>query len=209
MAFGDFKSPGEVARTYRIRVLLESFIEPIPLAVSEAFRRELDFALHHIDVRASEAAVCEFLIAPVLKEVWRHYTDTLLLWSHVPFGATAPLMGTPDYLFSRCGPLGVIQEEPYLLLVEAKKDDFEAGWGQCLAAMLAAQKLNVSSNVVVYGCVSNGDLWQFGKLEGQTFTQEISGIALKDLSALFAALNYVFARASEQARAVAAKEGSP
>jgi hypothetical protein len=145
--------------------------------------------------------VCEFLIAPVLKEVYRSYSEALLLWSHVPLGTEAPLMGTPDYLFTRRGPLGIVQEEPYLLLVEAKKDDFEAGWGQCLAAMLAAQKLNVSANVIVYGCVSNGDLWQFGKLEGQHFTHEPVGFALKDLPGLFAALNYVFARASEQARA--------
>ena len=51
-----------------------------------------------------------------------------------------------------------------MLFVEAKKDDFDAAWGQCLAAMIAAQRLNDRPACVVHGGVSNGRVWYFGKL---------------------------------------------
>ncbi len=50
------------------------------------------------------------------------------------------------------------------MLVEAKQDNFEAGWAQCLAEMIAAQRLNETAQIIIYGIVSNGNLWQFGKL---------------------------------------------
>lgn len=85
--------------------------------------------LGHVQVKMSEAAISEFLIAPVLKEVWRHYDDTLLLWSHVALTAGEEFDGYPDYLFTKRTALGMVREKPYLLVVEAKKDDFEGGWG--------------------------------------------------------------------------------
>ena len=91
-----------------------------------------------------------------------------------------------------------------MLVVEAKKDDFDAGWGQCLAAMLAAQRTNDRPSRLVYGCVSNGLAWEFGKLDGCNLTQEIRQYILSDLPGLFAAWNYVFTRAKEQALAPAA-----
>jgi hypothetical protein len=36
-------------------------------------------------------------------------------------------------------------EEPYLIVIEAKKDNFEEGWGQCLVELITAQKLNHDS----------------------------------------------------------------
>ncbi len=97
-----------------------------------------------------------------------------------------------------------MQDQPYVLVVEAKKDDFDGGWAQCLAAMLAAQRLNDRPTRVVYGCVCNGWLWHFGKLEEGRLTQEIRQFVLSDLPGLFAAWNYIFAQAKEQALAPAA-----
>jgi hypothetical protein len=204
MAFGTYKSLREVALPHQISVTVAPFIEPIPLPVDGRFQSDLNFALVNIDVRASETSIGEFLIAPVLKEVWKPYSDSLLIWSHIPLSAGDELTGVPDYFFTRRSPLGLIQDRPYVLVVEAKKDDFEAGWGQCLAAMLAAQKLNEQPGGLVYGCVSNGDLWQFGMLRGTSFTQELRAFVLSDLAGLFAAWNYVLARAKEQALAPAA-----
>ncbi|HBI44203.1 MAG TPA: hypothetical protein DDY78_15320 [Planctomycetales bacterium] len=204
MAFGNFKSGEDVAAAYQISVAVDSFLQPIAFPVDERFESELAFALKNIAVRMSEASICEFLIAPVLKTVWKPYSESLLIWSHIPLGAKAPLVGTPDYFFTRRSPLGLIPNQPYVLVVEAKKDDFEAGWGQCLAAMLAAQNMNDHPTRTIYGCVSNGSLWQFGKLEGRSFTREIREYVLSDLPDLFAAWNYVFAQAKEQALAPAA-----
>jgi hypothetical protein len=204
MAFGNFKSLREVALTYQVSVAVDSFLQPIPVPVDERFQTELTWAQQNVDVRMSEASICEFLIAPVLKQVWKPYSDVLLIWSHIPLGVEDPLIGVPDYFFSRRSPLGLVQDQPYVIVVEAKKDDFDAGWGQCLAAMLAAQRMNDAPTRPVYGCVSNGSLWQFGKLEQRHFTKEIQEYVLSDLPGLFAAWNYIFARAKEQALAPAA-----
>lgn len=201
MAFGTFKSVDEVALTYQISVRVAAFVQPTPVPVDERFRAELIFALQNVDVRASEAAICEFLIVPVLREVWKPYSDSLLFWSHVALGHEDPLQGVPDYLFTRRSPLGLVRDRPYVLVVEAKKDDFEAGWAQCLAAMVAAQRLNEPAAPTVHGCVSNGSLWQLGRLQGKEFTRELREFVLSDLDGLFAAWSWVLAQAREQALA--------
>jgi hypothetical protein len=118
------------------------------------------------------------MIAPILKEVWKSYSDTLLMWSHAPFGSAEPLIGTPDYFFSRRSLLGLVPEQPYLIVVEAKKDDFDAGWAQCLAALLAAQRINDGPTRTIFGCATNGKVWNFGQLEGQVLTKELQEFVL-------------------------------
>ena len=84
-----------------------------------------------------------------------------------------------------------------MLLVEAKKNDFEQGWTQCLAELVAAQKINAknmngSAAFPVFGIVTDGTLWQFGRLIGDTFTQNRADFALTHLPTLFGAVNAVF-----------------
>ena len=101
-------------------------------------------------------------------------------------------------MVAKRSPLGkVVLDQPYFVAVEAKKDDFIKGWGQCLAQMVAMQKLNDRPEQPVYGIVTNGQLWQFGKLINHTFTKETQGYALYDLDALMAALNFLFQRCED------------
>ena len=83
------------------------------------------------------------------------------------------------------------------MLVEAKKNDFEMGWGQCLAELVAAQKINADADFPVYGIVTDGDRWQFGRLVNATFTEEPMSFLLQDLPALFGAIDAVFKAATE------------
>jgi hypothetical protein len=76
--------------------------------------------------------------------------------------------------------------------VEAKKDNFEEGWGQCLAELIAAQKLNNQPEQLLYGIVSNGKIWEFGQLREQDFIKNIQEYSISILVILFAGLNYVF-----------------
>jgi hypothetical protein len=96
----------------------------------------------------------------------------------------------------------MVRDEPYLLVVEAKKDDFDTGWGQCLAAMVAVQKLNGDERHTIYGVVSSGETWQFGKLSGKQFIRDTRSFTITDLPNLFAALHYIFEQAKQQALAV-------
>jgi hypothetical protein len=92
----------------------------------------------------------------------------------------------------------VVFEQPYLLLVEAKQDKFEEGWGQCLAEMVAAQRLNTEPSLIVFGIVSNGKMWQFGKLQSNAFIQHTIPYSIYELDRLFAAVNYIFQQCALQ-----------
>ena len=199
MAFGGFKSLGSVALTYQIVLRPEPFVQPVPMIVDEAFRRRLEFDRINAPVNVSEQAISEFLIAPVLQEMWRAYSDSLMIWSHVQFGEAFPLKGFPDYFFSRRSPLGRVLDQPYVLFVEAKSDDFDAAWAQCLAAMLAAQQMNKQPDQAIYGSASSGEVWFFAKLQGKTLLQDPRLFTVSHLDELFAALNYVFQKAKHEA----------
>jgi hypothetical protein len=200
MAFGGFGNLGEVALTYQIRLHPEPFLQPVPMKVDDSFRRRLEFDKVNAPVNVSEQAISEFLIAPVLQEIWRVYSDALMIWSHVQFGQASPLKGFPDYFFSKRSPLGRVLDQPYVLFALAKGDDFDAGWAQCLAAMLAAQQQNKHPDQVIFGGVSSGELWLFGKLEGKTLFQDPRSFTLTHIDELFATLNYLFRQAKQQAR---------
>ncbi|BAP55369.1 hypothetical protein THII_1072 [Thioploca ingrica] len=84
-------------------------------------------------------------------------------------------------------------EQPYLMVVKAKKDNFTEGWGQCLAELVAAQKLNGNNfEQTLFGIVSNGEIWEFGKLIGQRFIKNSDLYVIKELDKLGGVLNYLF-----------------
>jgi hypothetical protein len=85
-----------------------------------------------------------------------------------------------------------VVEPPYVVVIEAKRDDFWRGWGQCLAALLAAQKMNDIPKLTLYGIATNGRQWEFGKLKGNTFTRDTRSFALMHLEELYGAVHFVF-----------------
>lgn len=193
MAFSNYKSIGAVVKEFQIRYTETDFIVESEFKISDYFREDLQTVMREGVVDNSEFAICENLIYPVLKEVWKCYLSKFLLWSHESLTCDQSLSGFPEYILAKRSPLGkVVFDKPYLLLVEAKQDKFEEGWGQCLAEMIAAQRLNEDLQMKVFGIVSNGDRWQFGKLETDTFTRNISLYSIQELDKLFGAVNYIF-----------------
>ncbi len=200
MPFNSYPSAAEVARSHRIRIRIEEFVNPVPLPHDEHLRVDLEFTLRDSLYRISAAAVCESLIYPILRRVWRTYVTDLTLWSHYPLTFDGDLCGIPDYMISRRSPLGFpVPDQPFLLIVEAKRDDFERGWGQCLAAMRAAQKLSGSPELTFFGASTNGVTWQFGRLDADEFIQDSRPFSIQDLDGLVAALNQVMLCCRKQA----------
>ncbi len=200
MPFSSYGSVAEVGSAHAIQARRESFIEALPLPLSDYFRSELDITLKLVPYNGTESAACETLIYPLLREAWRPFRTALSIWSHPTISYDADLCGTPDYVVSRTSRLGPFRMDmPYLLVVEAKKDDFIAGWGQCLAAMVAAQKLNHTADQTLFGVSTNGQGWEFGQLVGSEFTQEPRSYSLSDLDGLAAALHFVFSQCHDQA----------
>ncbi|MDE0427351.1 hypothetical protein F4Y59_07270 [Candidatus Poribacteria bacterium] len=194
MAFSDFKAISEVLEKFRIVYTEKDFFTvEVPLNPSEQFLQDFEFCRQHIDVFASEAARCEVIIFPILKEIYKGYADTYALWIQKPITYDEILNGTPDYLISTKSELGrPVVGTPLILLAEAKKNDFEQGWGQCLAELVAAQKINDDPEFPVYGVVSDGISWQFGCLIGDVFTQNRTNFGVDNLPVLFGAINAVF-----------------
>lgn len=193
MSFSEFKGLGETLKTFEIVYTEANFVEPLPFPVSDYFRQDLQLMTAEAVVDNSEYAICENLVYPILKEVWKEYRSHFILWSHEYLSCDAQLSGFPEYVLARRSPLGkIVFDKPYFVLVEAKQDNFDAAWGQCLAEMVAAQRLNDLPELVIYGITSNGNFWQFGKLEHTHFTFNRTFYTIQELDTLFAAVNYVF-----------------
>lgn len=58
--------------------------------------------------------------------------------------------------------------------------------------MIAAQRLNSELPISVFGIVSNGSTWEFGKLEADIFTKNITPYSIYELDKLFSVVNYLF-----------------
>ena len=194
MAFSDFKSIAEVQAKFSIKASKEALIGvEEPLTPSEWFLQEFAFNMQQFNFAESEMARCQALIFPVLREVYKAYADAYVLWIDESLAYDEMLTGTPDYFIATKSELGGrILGTPLIIVVEAKKNDFEGGWGQCLAELIAAQKINEDTAFPVYGIVTDGMMWQFGRLVGDTFTENITPFSLGDLPRLFGALNAVF-----------------
>lgn len=193
MAFSNYKSISSVIKKFQIKYVQANFMLEVEFPVKESFKEELDLLFTDGVIDNSEDAICETLIYPVLKEVWKPYRNKLTLWSHETLIYDEDLSGIPDYIVTQRNPLGtIVFDKPYFLAVEAKQDKFEEGWGQCLSEMIAVQLINDDLETDVFGIVSNGKIWQFGKLNNGVFTRNKNLYVIQDLEKLFAAVNYIF-----------------
>lgn len=199
MAFSSYKDIGSVLQEFQITYTEANFMGDIEFSISDYFREDLEAVMQDGVPTASEFSICENLIYPVLKEVWKCYRSKFVLWGHKSLTYDENLSGFPEYILAKRSPLGkVVFDKPYFLLVEAKQDKFNEGWAQCLAEMIAAQRLNDELNIVIFGIVSNGKDWEFGKLEGKSFTINTERYFIQNLDKLFAAVNYVFQQCEVQ-----------
>lgn len=199
MAFTNYKSIADVLKSFPLSYQEKDFVQNVKFECDEYFVSRLNTVVQEGIVFNSEYAICENIISPILTEVWRTYIQIFLIWSHQPLNYDENLSGVPDYVVAQRSPRGkVVLEKPYVILVEAKKDNFEEGWGQCLAEMLAAQKINDDLTKRLFGVVSNGKLWEFGVLEAAMFTKNRKYYVLENLEELMGAVNFLFAQSAAQ-----------
>ena len=193
MPFSAYKTIDTVVKEFQITYTQSNFIIETEFNITDYFREDLEIVMQDGAADCSEFAICENRIYPVLKEVWKQYRRKFILWSHKSLTYDEKLSGFPEYILAKKSPLGnVVFDKPYFLLIEAKQDNFEAGWAQCMAEMIAAQRLNENPEQEVFGIVSNGDIWQLGKLKSNVFTRNQTFYTIQELDKLFAAINYVF-----------------
>ena len=202
MAFANYAYVDSVVKKHRLTYIQAPLVPPdltAPL-FSDYFRQELDFNLRKLPIGRSEIGSGEMLLLPILREVWKHYADELALFSHEVLTYDDDLTGIPHYFICKISEYGqTIPDVPYLLIAETKLDDFEKAWGQCAVTMLAAQKLNQTPDVPVYGITTNGSAWQFGKLLGRELTVDPNATALSNMDTLAQRLHAVLGAVRDQA----------
>lgn len=199
MAFRDFKSVDAVLAEYPLVLRHADVLPEVRLDVPEYLLTNLRFSLSRRTSSETEAFYTENFVYPLLHLVWMRY-PRLHVWSHRPLTGDARLTGEPDYLVAPLptGPTNRMVQTPLLAVAEAKRQDFDEGWGQCLAAMLACRVLNGDRPLVVYGVVSTGLVWEFGRLDGQVFTRQPGAYAITDPALVHGLLDQVFAACDRQ-----------
>jgi hypothetical protein len=116
---------------------------------------------------SSETARREILVAPVLAELARFCHCQMRL--EYPLNVNYRLKGNLDYLLRS----DQIKSQNFLV-VEAKNDDLSRGFTQLAAELIALAQ--VEELDILYGAVTIGDAWRFGKLtvQPQHITQDIT-----------------------------------
>jgi hypothetical protein len=140
----------------------------------------------------TEKARSEMIIAPVLLELRRQLKHQISLFSGVDFTVdfSQGLNGICDFIISK-NPEQLFIRQPIVTIVEAKNENLNSGFGQCIAEAIAAQIFNQQEGneiSVIYGVVTTGTIWRFLKLVGKTVEIDLSEYYIKDINKILGIL---------------------
>lgn len=114
-------------------------------------RQRIDAILPYVSL-TSETARREILVAPILMEVVAYCQCQLRI--EYPLNVNNWLKGNLDYLLRAANSL---------LVIEAKNDDLTRGFTQLAVELIALAE--VEEQDLIYGAVTIGNAWNFGKLD--------------------------------------------
>ena len=129
----------------------------------------------------------------------------LRMWQEKQMDAgSAPFRGKVDFAFTPYQPRF---KSPFVIVAEAKKDDFEQGWGQCLIALKAASILNEQEGHrhPLFGIVSTGKIWEFGEYTPDNTFSRSEPFSIGQPESLLGILSLIFS-ACEGFQPASAKE---
>ncbi len=140
----------------------------------------------------SKKARSELLITPVLLTLAEQNSNKITIFSgeNLEGDSEKGLNRECDYILSK-SLRSFSLKAPVFALVEAKQNIIENSMGQCVAQMLGAQFFNQKKKTsipVIYGCVSNGEIWQFLRLENKNLTTDTDKYYLNNLPELLGVL---------------------
>ena len=186
MAYNEF-TLDMLLRNFLVQIeeVPDLFAEFAPIALSDLLQRQLDEYLTLALEISTEKARSEFIIAPILGEIRRHFQKRISLFSGVEFNVDVErgLRGVCDFMLS-LSPLQLVIQAPVIAVVEAKNENMKAGLGQCIAEMLAAQQFNLERQnpvPIVYGVVTTGSNWRFLRLEAKVVQVDSTEYQIRDV----------------------------
>lgn len=118
---------------------------------------------------SNETARRETLVSPIMLEVICSCQCQMRI--EYPLNVNNWLKGYLDYL---------LRSTNSLLVIEAKNDDLTRGFTQLAVELIALS--HIEEQNVIYGAVTMGDIWRFGKLDrnSQQITQDINLFKVPD-----------------------------
>lgn len=166
MTYSDFSLEDVVEQfglhASRVALFPDTHAIAVPSWLCEALDKGLPVGL------GSEKARSEFIVGPVLLTCRDVSQGAFAIYSgqRLDVDPHQGLVGECDFILAHTPPLPFLQV-PIVTIVEAKKQDIEAGLGQCAAQMVGARLFNQqkgSDVSTIFGCVTTGETWQFLKL---------------------------------------------
>jgi hypothetical protein len=195
MKFADFKNNSKLFDYFGLTVVSQKFIDfdKLPLVEMPAqLAEDIEFAIANRGDTDKEFYACEFLISPVLREVWKR-NPKVKVFSH-PQIKYEDLVLIPDYVVTPKDRTGTNTfQTPLLITIEAKNDDFELGWSDAYKQLIVARSLNNNEEIPIYAIVSIGGTWQFGKLDKKIIYKHPFGVGLDNPNKLLGILDFIFA----------------
>lgn len=194
MAYSDFKLD-QLLTTFSLtlRESPDHFGHLPPFEPSDYLSLTLKRNLNLAVAVNTEKARSELIISPILMEVKQQHYEQISLFSGVDFtvDSQSGLNGICDFLIS-LSPEQLLIRAPVLTLVEAKNENLQSGFAQCMAEMVAAQRFNQQrDNPIdpIYGVVTIGTIWRFLSLSDRQITVDSTEYFIKDIAQILGILN--------------------
>ena len=171
MAYSDFLDLIDIEQNFGINNKTVSFTKEIIVPDCQPSAHLLEdlsqFPFNFLTF--NEKARSEFLIAPILREIWKNNSQRIMLFSgaNLDYDKSIGLNGVCDFLIQK-GSFSLTVRYPIICLVEAKNQNIGSGIAQCIAEMYAAQQLNKQHDLnipFVYGVITDGEDWYFLRLQ--------------------------------------------
>ena len=185
MAYSNF-TLDKVVETFELDIVdsEDLFAEVEPIALGPHLNTALERKVQLAEAINTEKARSELIVAEVLVELREQFDRRISLFSGIDFSVDAGdgLIGVCDFLVS-LSPVQYLLQAPIIALVEAKRDDFLSGIGQCAAEMLAAQRFNAKKGndiPTVYGVSTTGLAWKFMKLMERHLYIDVASYTIRE-----------------------------
>ncbi|BAY83239.1 hypothetical protein NIES267_27260 [Calothrix parasitica NIES-267] len=168
-------------------------IEPVSPSsyIAEYLKESIPLAI----AMGSSKAHSELIISPIMFALRKLLNKEISFFSGEEFNVdeNLGLTGCCDFIVS-LSPEQLFIEAPALIVIEARKENIKYSLGHCITQMVAAQKfnsINDESISIIYGSVTNGNLWSFLKLEQDIVTVDFTEYSILPVERLLGILVWI------------------
>ena len=196
MSYADFSIESIADRLGLDIVTVDLFPDLAPRPIAPWLRDALERGSREFPV--SEKAKSEYIVTPILFACKELSPGPLSIQSGVRLDVDPArgLIGECDFILSATPPVPGLRA-PLVTIVEAKKHDIDTAIWQCFAQMVGARIFNERSGrpiEALYGCVTNGEGWQFLRLFADRAEIDHRRHYLDDVGSILAAFVSIFER---------------